>query len=99
MIQCRAVPVNGKIKPVSQWDDRDSMEWQANYLLSALLMPKRMVIKLIKSLPPENDFFRNATYVQEVVRTFNVSYQADEYRLKELGLIKYGSPSIIEFSL
>lgn len=99
MIQCRAVPVNGKTKPVSQWDDRDSMEWQANYLSSALLMPKRMVIKLIKSLPPENDFFRNATYVQEVVSTFNVSYQAAEYRLKELGLIKFGSPSIIEFSL
>lgn len=91
MIQCRAVPLNGKIKPVALWDDKDSMEWQANYLSSALLMPKRMVIELINSLPPQDDFLRNATYVREVVGTFNVSYQAAEYRLKELGLIDKNS--------
>jgi len=101
MIQCRAVSLNGKSKPVSQWNDNDSMEWQANYLSSALLMPKSMVYKLIKSLPPQIDFFKNATYVHEVVKTFNVSYQAAEYRLKELGVINAiaSEPLIMEFSL
>lgn len=88
MIQCRAVPVNGKPKPISEWNDKDRMEWQANYLSSGLLMPKSMVKKLIQSLSPQEDMFRNAMYVYEVVKTFNVSFQAAEYRLKELGIIK-----------
>lgn len=92
MIQCRAVPIGGKAKPLSQWTDKDSMEWQANYLSSALLMPKTMVKKLIKSLPPHKDIlWRNSTYVYEVVKTFNVSKQAAEYRLKELGIIDRNS--------
>jgi Zn-dependent peptidase ImmA (M78 family) len=88
IIQCRAVPINGNLKPVELWDDKDSMEWQANYLSSALLMPKKMVFKLINSLPKRNDMFKDATYVHEVVNTFNVSWQAAENRLNNLGIIK-----------
>jgi Zn-dependent peptidase ImmA (M78 family) len=88
MIKCRAVPVNGKPKPLSEWDDKDRMEWQANYLSSALLMPKPMVLKLIQSCPYKKDSFIDALYVHEVVATFNVSWQAAEIRLKGLGIIK-----------
>lgn len=80
----------------------DSMEWQANYLSSSLLMPKSMVKKLIESLKSQDDFLRNDTSIYSVVKTFNVSYQAAEYRLKELGLLnknKHGSSSILEFSI
>lgn len=93
MIQCRALPVNGKTKPVSEWTDKESMEWQANYLSSALLMPKRMVFKLIGSLPPQPDAFRIATYVQAVVKTFNVSWQAAGNRLRCLGIVNENIPS------
>lgn len=91
IIQCRAVSLNGVTKHVDQWSDKDSMEWQANYFSSAVLMPKSMVIKLIKSLPKRNDIFRDATYVHQVVKTFNVSWQAAENRLKSLGIIKNSS--------
>ncbi|TCT14605.1 uncharacterized protein DUF955 [Natranaerovirga pectinivora] len=88
MIQCRAVAANGKAKPTRKWDDKDSMEWQANYFSSAMLMPKKMVIQLIRSLTYCSDvFWRNLTYTNEMVNVFNVSYQAAEYRLKELGII------------
>jgi Zn-dependent peptidase ImmA (M78 family) len=100
LIQCRAVPVNGKTKPVSQWDDKDSMEWQANYLSAALLMPRTMVLRLIQSLPPQHEWLRNAKYVHEVVKTFNVSWQAAGNRLKCLRIIKEDIPPesvIIDF--
>lgn len=101
LIQCRAVPLNGKIKPVAEWDEKDSMEWQANYFSSALLMPKAMVKKLIETLPDKKEFLRDATYVHSVVKTFNVSFQAAEYRLKEVGIIKRinSGLSVMEFSM
>ncbi|NLK21045.1 MAG: ImmA/IrrE family metallo-endopeptidase [Epulopiscium sp.] len=88
MVQCRALPIASKTKPVSQWDDGDRMEWQANYMSSALLMPKTMVYHLIKSLlPNKDDEIRYKDYIYKIVRTFNVSKQAAEYRLKQLGII------------
>ena len=73
LIQCREVNTKGKTKPLAQWNDKDTMEWQANYFSSALLMPKSMVLKSIQSLPPRQDIFRNATYVHEVVRTLKLA--------------------------
>lgn len=93
LIQCRAIPLNGKVKPVSQWNDKDSMEWQANYLSSALLMPKAMVFKLINSLSYQQDILRSYTYVHGVSNTFNVSWQAAVNRLRCLGIIKENVPS------
>jgi Zn-dependent peptidase ImmA (M78 family) len=62
------------------------MEWQANYMSSALLMPKSTVIKLIDELNIQqglsNNFFK--------VDAANVSWKAAEYRLRGLGLIKSG---------
>lgn len=86
--QCRAVNATGGAKPVREWNDRATMEWQANYLSSALLMPRSMVRKLIESLEEEHWLFRDTTYIQSVVKVFNVSSQAAEYRLRELGFIK-----------
>ena len=90
MIQCRALPANGKIKPVTQWNDKDTMEWQANYFSSALLMPKTAVKKMIEAMPynGESDYIRSLEYIMSVVKAFNVSNQAAEYRLKELGFLK-----------
>lgn len=101
IIQCRAVPVSGKTKPVSEWDDKDSMEWQANYLSAALLMPKSMVLKLIRSMPHHDTMLRDAKYVHEVVETFNVSWQAAVNRLRCLRIIKEDVPpesAIIDFA-
>lgn len=87
LIQCRAVPSDGKVKPVSQWNDKDSMEWQANYLSSALLMPRKMVKMLVESLQYIPQQYRDYAYIQEVVQVFNVSQQAALYRLKALGIV------------
>ena len=86
LVVCRAVNTTVQ-KPVDLWTDHDTMEWQANYFSAALLMPKSVVISLIKSLPEENIIFRNAVYVHELVEKFNVSWQAAEIRLKGLGII------------
>lgn len=92
IVQCRAVPSGGKAKPVPQWDDLDRMEWQANYFSAALLMPKAMVLKLIGSIKNCGLKIRDVKYVQEVVNTFNVSWQAAANRLRCLGIIKEEIP-------
>ena len=87
LIQCRIFSDGKKSKPVEMWNDKDSMEWQANYFAAALLMPKSMVISLIKSIPPIIPYFRNAMWIREVVVVFNVSWQAAGNRLRSLGII------------
>jgi len=98
MIQCRAVALNGKTKPPQLWDSKDTMEWQSNYASSAILMPKSMVLKLIKDLSNIDLIFRKATYVCETSRVFNVSIQAAQYRLQGLGIINKNEkiPDILE---
>lgn len=91
LIKCRAVDINRQPKPVKLWDDNDRMEWQANYLSSALLMPKTMVFELIQSVTYPHEIFRKSTYVVEMMKTFNVSCQAAENRLKSLGIIGNGA--------
>ncbi len=88
MIQCRTDIQSENRKPVEQWTDKDRMEWQANRLSSALLMPKSMVLKLITNLPSMGKLFRDATYIMKVSNTFNVSSEAAKYRLLELGIIQ-----------
>ena len=93
MIKCRVVNLNGVKKPVV-WDEKNTMEWQANYMASSLLMPKSMVIKAVND---DNDTFYNMRHffnvpkaeltVIMVSRLFNVSEEAARYRLQGLGLI------------
>lgn len=86
-ITCRMETKGMARKPVYEWTDKDRMEWQANFLSSAILMPKSMVLKLAETLSVRNDTCPSALYVYETSRTFNVSYEAAEYRLKHLGVI------------
>ncbi len=87
MVQCRIDTSKNKMRPLSLWTDNDWMEWQANRLSSAVLMPASMVVKLISDQPPEHTAFRAACWVMAVHRTFNVSIQAAEIRLRDLGMI------------
>jgi Zn-dependent peptidase ImmA (M78 family) len=93
--KCRANNIEGKFKPVEQWNDNDTMEWQANYFSSALLMPKSMMSKLCndKNIVHElkcqsywgNEMY-NSLLIDKVSEVFNVSKKAAEIRLKNLYL-------------
>ena len=75
------------------WGPIDWMEWQANSMAAAVLMPKRCVVKVIRkcwnslkqlNIPPTAYSWVEADRVHEV---FNVSFQAAVVRLKKLGFI------------
>ena len=96
-VKCRAISIEGKIKPLEKWNDDDSMEWQANYFSSALLMPKSMVMqmcndkKLINQLEYESlgiTVIFNNLLVVKVAEIFNVSFKAAEVRLSNLNLLR-----------
>lgn len=85
MVQCRVDGTRLSRRAACKKTDSDWMEWQANCLSSAILMPKSMVIKVAKQAERKS---RSANAALEaVVRTFNVSNDAAYYRLQELGLI------------
>lgn len=95
-IQCRTVSVDPKFKPIHKWDDNDTMEWQANYFSSAILMPKSMVLKICNNedyiehlrLMSWGDGKRyNELLIRKISNTFNVSKQAAEVRLNNLKII------------
>ena len=83
MVQCRIDTRNMPRKPVSEWTDRDTMEWQANYLSSAVLMPKRMVTRVVDKVQQGN----YAEMILLVSEAFNVSLEAAQIRLKDVGSI------------
>lgn len=85
MVQCRADGGKSYKKPVTQWTDHDRMEWQANALASAILMPKSMVLKAAHDAE-DNSSMVNAAH-DAVVSIFNVSLEAAFYRLKEVGFV------------
>ena len=85
LIQCRAAIKADKNKRL--WTDKDWMEWQSNYMSSALLMPKSMVKNLIESIDVKNNVTKNSIYVYTVADVFNVSIEAAKYRLSGLGSI------------
>lgn len=89
MLQCRMD--NKKIGTVSPklWGDKEWMEWQANALSSAILMPKSMVLKVAQDVAKTVSNKRVLAWnqVNKVSQIFNVSWEAASYRLKELGVI------------
>ena len=60
----------------------DSVEWQANYLAKAILMPVGQVKRGFHSMRGSN-----GNKIITLAKVFEVSKQAMEYRLKELGLL------------
>jgi hypothetical protein len=56
-------------------------------------MPKTVVFKLIRGLPPQSDALRTYTYVKPVQETFKMSWQAAGNRLRALGIVKESIPS------
>lgn len=95
--KCRANNIDCKCKPLEKWDDDDTMEWQANYFSSALLMPKSMMFKLCndKNMVEElryQSFWNTDTYntllIDKVSEVFNVSKKAAEVRLNNLDLFR-----------
>jgi len=99
MIRCRMAELAyGPRKPVSQWTAKDRVEWQANRLSSAILMPKKMVDKLVSDRnrePPHSEegtspartLCQSLETVSLVSETFKVSKEAAIYRLQDLNLI------------
>lgn len=85
MVQCRVEAAKGSRKPVTQWSDKDWMEWQANRLASAILMPKSAVLRVAHEAE-DNSMLVDAGR-EAVVEVFNVSSEAAFYRLKDLGFV------------
>ena len=88
MIQCRTDCGSTSKKTPKFWDDHDWMEWHANRLSSAILMPRSAVERLVEGVRSERrDSIRRATMVFSVMEAFDVSFEAAMYRLKDLGFI------------
>lgn len=89
MIQCRMDNPGAKRTNPDTWSDRDRMEWQANRLSSAILMPKAAMATLAERFPPRrNSIVDIFSMIETVANTFNVSLESATYRLKELGYIR-----------
>lgn len=94
MIQCRTDSSKITTKDKRFWDDHDWMEWQANAMSSAFLMPKKMVETVAqeaKGKASRNNPGMAAYFMADAVsEIFNVSNEAALYRLKSLGLVDSG---------
>jgi hypothetical protein len=88
-VKCRVDCSRINQKRIKAWSDYEWMEWQADRLSSAILMPASMARKLISMQRDELSAFTAAGWIISVYRKFNVSLQAAEIRLRDLGII-YG---------
>ena len=98
MIQCRVDTKKMNCEQQAVWTDKEWMEWQANALSSAILMPKAMVLKTCAELSGKSQDSAQKTETQRcyieadtVSQVFNVSFQAATIRLKELGSYAAGN--------
>lgn len=82
-VQCR-IDSSKQPAKTAKWTNDDWMEFQANRLSSAILMPTSAVRMVIAEEPIHHDPFRAASCVYRISKTFNVSVQAAEIRLREL---------------
>lgn len=85
MVQCRSDNMQA-MRCNYRRTDAEWMEWQADHLSSAILMPKSMVIKAAKRAERRSCSVNAA--LEAVQDVFNVSYEAANYRLQDLGLIQ-----------
>lgn len=88
MIQCRIdnTKFEGN-RSNHAWDDYDWMEWQANKMASALLMPKSAVKIVVDNCKETRPNYRSYSLIWAVSEAFNVSTEAATYRLQELGYV------------
>lgn len=89
MVQCRVDTKKLDAKTSKTWGDREWMEWQANAMSSAILMPASMV-KMVADNYKQPELPIGVYYyalAEQIVNTFNVSFEAASYRLKQLGII------------
>ena len=83
LVQCRVdTACNGR--RCGYKTDKDWIEWQANSLASAMLMPRCMVVKVVKEA--ERHRLSVNAGLEAVTDTFNVSNEAAACRMQELGL-------------
>lgn len=89
MLQCRIDTKKLNTKQSVTWGDREWMEWQANALSSAILMPKSMVDMIVRDIKSKGIQRPAIHYImaEKVSNVFNVSFEAATYRLKQLGYI------------
>lgn len=87
LVRCRIDQAAVKKKPASQWTSEDWMEWQANRLSSAILMPRAMVREVARSVEDELPELHDIAAIATVSQVFNVSNEAAQYRLLDLNLI------------
>ncbi|MDO4564676.1 MAG: ImmA/IrrE family metallo-endopeptidase [Clostridia bacterium] len=88
MVQCRVDGGNADKRSPNDWDDHDRMEWHANRISSAILMPKSAVVLIANEfLKEQHDTTRHAAMVYALTDAFDVSSEAATYRLKDLGFI------------
>ena len=98
-IACRKVELYGQ----KTNNDSDWMEWQADSLAAALLMPGNVFCSFARSVMRKygitgrhivNNFYVNKGKVRDIIsdiaRAFNVSYRAAQIRMLHLGLITEG---------
>lgn len=89
MIQCREDgATNLSKKSPTFWTPTERMEWQANRLASAILMPRSTVYKLIRSLPKGRGPDYDAMAIFAVSESFDVSLEAAQYRLLDFDLVQ-----------
>ena len=89
MIQCRVDNGMTNKSDTRKWDDHDWMEWQANHLSAAVLMPKCSVDLLARSCKDKlKTPASRAILIAKMSDCFDVSIQAATNRLKDLGYIK-----------
>lgn len=86
-IRCRSDSYDFYQKQPVKWTDQRRVEWQANRLAAALLMPKTMVAVMVARNPIKGDFKRQIDLVHAISKQFNVSIDAAFYRLTDLGYI------------
>ena len=71
------------------WSDKERMEWQANAMSSALLMPRPSVRKLFDTNGRTGSRSSQiANTINNLVSECNISSEAALYRLSDLGLIQ-----------
>lgn len=87
IVKCRLDKSRLDRLPMKLWSDSDWIEWQANALASAILMPRFMVRMLLARVPDRGEVDRPLRLVLLLSQTLNVSFEAAEYRLKDLGFI------------